>query len=191
MTTKKPQSIKKPNDEDPLLSRRRQMNVGYDSIQPDPFAQIQSNISSFKDDKSDIVSISGRSFSISHAAGSNHSVDVRSYHSTNLIIPHSRREAANAGFVFKWAGRLLNKLKPHMGFVTKCYNVLLFNAVIISLILIISRFATKNGLFGLSLFNSDSPPLLIAANITMMTSFSIQSYLTLRICLSCGMFTSL
>ena len=99
---------------------------------------------------------------------------------------HSKGNETNPGTMTKCVGRLLQKLRPYMSYVQKFYTVLLFNSVIITILLIISR-SMKHGLFGISLLKSDSPPLLIAANVTMMISYSIQSYFILRICLSCGM----
>ena len=117
----------------------------------------------------------------SHANGNKKDASHR------IIAKHKSGSELNPGAITKCVGRLLQKLRPYMTYVQKLYTVLLFNSIIITILLIISR-STENGLFGIKLLQSDSPPLLIAANVTMMISYSIQSYFILRICLSCGMF---
>ena len=84
-------------------------------------------------------------------------------------------------------GRLLVKLEQYniSSKLKKLYNVLLCNAAIICFLLILSR-ALNNEVFGSSFFRSDSPPLLLAANVIMMCSYSIENFLMLRVCLSIG-----
>merc|ERR1719474_918288 len=84
-------------------------------------------------------------------------------------------------------GRLLVKLEQYQisSKLKKLYTVLLINAVIVCFLLILSR-ALDNEVFGSSFFRSDSPPLLLAANVIMMCSYSIENFLMLRVCLSIG-----
>jgi len=84
-------------------------------------------------------------------------------------------------------GRILVKLEHYKisSKLKKLYNVLLCNAAIVCFLLILSR-ALNNEVFDSNFFRSDSPPLLLAANVIMMCSYSIENFLMLRICLSIG-----
>ena len=105
---------------------------------------------------------------------------------SRIVAKHSRGHEEEPSRIILFFGRILQKLRPYMNYVTKLYTVILANTLLISLLLIISRF-TQSELFGITLLQSSSPPLLIAANVTMMISYSVQSYFWFRICLSCGM----
>ena len=91
--------------------------------------------------------------------------------------------------IIKCFGRLLQYIQPYMGFVSKLYYALLFNVVFVSILFVIAsidKSNNNNGLLGYNIFKSNSPPLLVGANIIMMISYSIESYVILRVCLSCG-----
>eukprot|EP01084_Bolivina_argentea_P279061 477026_1 len=88
-------------------------------------------------------------------------------------------------------GRLLKQCEPGMKWLLRTYYVLLCNSVIICTLLIVSRIfsdgtTASNNLFHSNIFTSDSPPLLLIANIVMMISYSLESFLALRICLAIG-----
>ena len=72
------------------------------------------------------------------------------------------------------------------------YYVILCPAITICALLILSRLLqitdTNPNLFKSQIFASDSVPLLLTANIIMMISYSLENFLTLRICLAIGCF---
>ena len=119
--------------------------------------------------------------------------DIKQHRITSCPIKHRTREPhGNSSRSAKFVGRVLQYIQPYMGFVTKMYYALLFNVVFISILFVASSIKqSNNGLFGYNIVTSNSPPLLVAANIIMMISYSVQSYVILRVCLSCGKFISL
>jgi len=75
-------------------------------------------------------------------------------------------------------GELLEGMEPYLGKVQILWHVLFANALIVSCLLILSR-ACDNKIFHSDIFVSNSDWLLILANITIMISYSLKSFLGL------------
>eukprot|EP01084_Bolivina_argentea_P279060 477025_1 len=88
-------------------------------------------------------------------------------------------------------GRILTRCEPNLKWLKRTYYVILCNAVIACVLLIVSRVfsyasTAQTNLFHSNIFMSDSPPLLLTANIVMMISYSLENFLALRVCLAIG-----